>query len=176
MATTDGTITMDLRFAAFELITRDAGLRALLVNYADRVEQGHAQDATAPETCYLALRWSDNDRPDAPAGSQLLTARAHMPRHRPNEHLFLDLVLGRLQASLAVDTARRPITARCLGISHGIMDDGVETIFKTSTFEVVPARPQRTGAALLDLAPWTECVQPGTAGYIPPSSAVPSLN
>jgi hypothetical protein len=175
-APTDGTITMDLRFAAFELITRDAELRALLVNYADRVEHGRAPDGTAPETCFLALKWSDNDRPDAPAGSQLLTARAHMPRHRPNERLFLDLVLGRLRAILAVDTAKRLITARCLGTSREIMDDAGDTIFKTSTFEVAPARPQRTGEALLELAPWTGCVHLGTTCYIAPSSAVPSLN
>jgi hypothetical protein len=167
---------MDLRFAAFELITRDAELRTLLVNYADRVEHGPAQDGTAPGTCFLALKWSDNDRPGAPGGSQVLTARAHMPRHRTNEHLFLDLVLGRLRAALAVDTAKRLITTRCLGVAREIMEDGVDTIFKTSTFEIAPAPPRRTGEALLALAPWTGCVHLGTTCYIAPSMAVPSLN
>jgi hypothetical protein len=35
---------MDLRFVAFDLIARDSGLRALLVNNADRVEHGHPPD------------------------------------------------------------------------------------------------------------------------------------
>lgn len=167
---------MDLRFAAFELITRDAELRTLLVNYADRVEHDRAPEGTAPETCFLALKWSDDDRPGAPEGSQLLTARAHMPRHRRNEHLFLDLVLGRLRAALAMDAAKRSITARCLEMPREIMEDGVGMIFKTSTFEIAPAPPQRTGEALLELVPWTGAVHLGTTCYIAPSMAVPSLN
>jgi hypothetical protein len=167
---------MDLRFAAFDLITRDVSLRTLLVNYADHVEHGHAPGGPAPATCFLALKWTDNDRPGAPAGSQVLTARAHMPRHRPNEHLFLDLVLERLRAALTVAAARRLISTRCLGVSREVMEDGVDTIFKIGTFEIAPAPPQRTGEALLELPPWTECVHLGTTRYVAPSSAVPSLN
>ena len=167
---------MDLRFAAFALITRDAQLRALLVNYADRLEHGPAEDGTAPGACFLALRWSEDDRPGAPDGSQLLTARAHMPRHRTDEHLILDLVLRRLRAALAVDAAQQVLTARCLGMSREIKEDGVDTIFKTCTFEIAPAPPQRSGPTLLELVPWTDCAHLGTTCYIAPSSAVPSLN
>lgn len=167
---------MDLRFAAFELITRDAELRALLVNYADRVEQGHGPDGTAPATCFLALKWTDNDRPEAPAGSQLLTAQVHMPRHHSSDLPFLDLVLARLRAALTVNPANALITTRCLETSPEVMEDGVDTIFKTSTFEVAPAPPQRTGVAVLELAPWTGCVQLGEASFIAPSGAAPSMN
>jgi hypothetical protein len=165
---------MDLRFAAFELITRDPTLRALLVNYADRVEHGHAPNGTAP--CFLALKWSDNDRPGAPAGSQLLTARVHMPRRCSSEPPFLDLVLVRLRAALRVNPANALITTRCLETSQEVMEDGPDTIFKTSTFEIAPAPRQRTGAALLGLAPWTGCAPDGEASFIASSEAAPSTN
>jgi hypothetical protein len=167
---------MDLRFAAFVLITRDATLRTLLVNYADRVECGHAPESAAP-TCFLALKWTDNDRPSAPAGSQLLTARVHMPRDRGNEPRFLDHVLTRLQAALARPVRNPVITTRCLDTSPEVMDDGVDTISKSSTFEVAPAPQQTTtGAALLELAPWTGGVDTGTAAFVAPSDAVASMN
>jgi hypothetical protein len=167
---------MDLRFAAFELITRDATLRTLLVNYADRVEHGHAPNGTAPTPCFLALKWTDNDRPEAPPGSQLLTARVHMPRHCTSEPPFLDLVLVRLRAALKVNPANTLITTRCLGTSPVAMEDGTDTIFKTSTFEIAPAPRQRTGAALLELASWTGCVHLGEASFIASSESVPSTN
>jgi hypothetical protein len=56
------------------------------------------------------------------------------------------------------------------------MEDGADTIFKTSTFEIAPAPPQRTGAALLSLAPWTGCVHHGEASIIASSESVPSTN
>ena len=99
-----------------------------------------------------------------------------MPCHRPNEHLFLDLILGRLRAALTVNAAKGLITSRCLAMPREIMEDGLDTIFKTSTFEIAPAPPQRSGAALLELEPWTGCVHLGTTGYIAASAAVPSLN
>jgi hypothetical protein len=166
---------MDLRFAAFVLITRDATLRTLLVNYADRVECGHAPETAAP-SCFLALKWSDNDRPGAPAGSQLLTARVHMPRDPKGEPRFLDHVLTRLRAALARPVRNAVIMTRCLDPSSEVMEDGVDTIFKSSTFEVAPAQQQSTGAALLELSPWTGPVDTGTAAFIAPSDAVASMN
>ena len=167
---------MDLRFAAFVLITRDATLRTLLVNYADRVGCGQAPDTTAAPTCFLALKWSDNDRPGAPAGSQLLTARVHMPRDCSCEPRFLDHILMRLHAALAKPVRNPVITTRCLDTSPEVMDDGVDTICKCSTFEVAPAPRQRAGAALLELSPWTGPVHTGSAAFIAPSDAVASMN
>jgi hypothetical protein len=166
---------MDLRFAAFVLITRDATLRTLLVNYADRVECGQTPESAAP-TCFLALKWTDNDRPGAPAGSQLLTARVHMPRDRKGEPRFLDHVLTRLRAALARPVRNPVITIRCLDTSPGVTDDGVDTIFKSSTFEVAPAPQHSTGAALIELTPWTGRVDTGTAAFVAPSDAVASMN
>ena len=166
---------MDLRFAAFVLITRDATLRTLLVNYADRVECGHDPETAAP-TCFLALKWTDNNRPGAPAGSQLLTVSVHMDRDSRNEPRFLDHVLTRLRAALAKPVRNPVITTRCLDASPEVMDDGVDTIFKCSTFEVAPAPRQSTGAALLELAPWTGRVDTGTAAFAAPSDAVASMN
>jgi hypothetical protein len=166
---------MDLRFAAFVLITRDATLRTLLVNYADRVECGHTPESAAP-TCFLALKWAVNDRPSAPAGSQLLTASVHMNRDRESEPRFLDHVLTRLRAALAKPVRNPVIMIRCLGTSPEVMDDGVDTIFKCSTFEVAPAPQHSTGAALIELAPWPGCVDTGTAAFVAPGDAVASMN
>ncbi len=166
---------MDLRFAAFVLITRDATLRTLLVNYADRVECGQAPESAAP-TCFLALKWTDNDRPSAPAGSQLLTARVHMPRDRSCEPRFLDHVLMRLHAALAKPVRNAVITTRCLDTSPEVMEDGGDTIFKSSTFEVAPAPQHSTGAAMIELAPWTGHIDTGTAAFVAPSDAVANMN
>src|SRR4051812_35274570 len=106
-------ITMDLRFAVFNLIFRDAVLRSLLVNYADRVESGCLPERTWTGACYVELKWADNDSASAPAGSQLLTAQVHMPRHRSAEQVCLDAVLQRLRAALPVKAANGSFTVRC---------------------------------------------------------------
>ena len=169
---------MDLRFAAFVLITRDATLRTLLVNYADRVECGHTPESAAP-TCFLALKWAVNDRPSAPDRPGVpgqRTARVHMARDREGEPRFLDHVLTRLRAALARPVRNPVIMIRCLDTSPEVMDDGVDTIFKCSTFEVAPAPQHSTGAALIELAPWTGGVDTGTAAFVAPSDAVASMN
>jgi hypothetical protein len=167
---------MDLRFVAFDLIGRDAGLRTLLVNYADRVEHGHPPNGTATDCCFLALKWTGNDPRCAPAEPQLLTARVHMPCHRSSERLFLDFVLERVRAALAVGEANGLITLRCVETSREATVSDVDTIYKTSTFEISPATRQRSGAALLELAPWSGGAHPGAAGVIAPSGAPPSMN
>jgi hypothetical protein len=169
---------MDLRFVAFDLIARHAGLRALLVNYADRIEHGHAPDGPATGTCFLALQWIGNDPICAPAEPQLLTAQAHMPRHRSREHLFLDFVHERLRAALTVSAARKLIAIRCLATSRDFAESDVGTIYKTSAFEIAPATRQRTREAVLELErlePWTEGVYRG-AGGVRSSSAFTSMN
>jgi hypothetical protein len=167
---------MDLRFVAFDLIARDSGLRALLVNYADRVEYGHPPDGTATDSCFLALKWTGNDPRCAPAEPQLLTARVHMPCHRSSERLFLDFVLERVRAALAVGAAHGLIMLQCVETSREVTVSEVDTIYKTSTFEISPATRQRSRAALLELAPWTAGVDPGGAGVIAPSGAPASMN
>lgn len=145
---------MDIRFAVFNLIFRDAALRTLLVNYADRVESGCLPERTWTGACYIELKWADNNAAAAPAGSQLLTAQVHMPRHRSAEQMCLDVVLRRLRAALPVNATIGSFTVRC-ETTREVLDSGVDTVFKTTTFEVAPHAPRRHGAELLDLPHWT---------------------
>ena len=165
---------MDLRFAVFNLIFRDAELRALLVNYADRVESGCLPDRTSTGACYVELKWADNDAVSAPAGSQLLTAQVHMPRHRSAEQVCLDFVLQRLRAALPVNAANGSFTVRCRETTREVVDSGVDTVFKATTFEVAPQSPRRLDADLLDLPPWTgRPEQGGAARFCPHNLAAP---
>jgi hypothetical protein len=100
-----------------------------------------------------------------------------MPCHRSSERLFLDFVLERVRAALAVGEANGLITLRCVETSREVTVSDVDTIYKTSTFEISPATRQRSGAALLELAPWTVCAHHhGVAGVIVPNGAPPSMN
>ena len=148
-------ITMDVRFAVFNLIFRDAVLRMLLVNYADRVESGCLPERTWTGACYVELKWADNNAASAPAGSQLLTAQVHMPRHRSAEQMCLDAVMQRLRAALPVNATNGPFTVRCRETTREVLDSGVDTVFKATTFEVAPHAPRRHDAELLDLPHWT---------------------
>lgn len=173
---------MDIRFDVFNLIFRDALLRALLVNHANRIDSGHAPESAGAGTCFVALRWADIDCARAVAGSQLLTAQAHMPCHRPDDHVYLDVVLQRLRAALPVGAAGDSFTVRCRESSPEVMDSGAGTIFKTSMFEIAPASPERVGRILLDLPPWTgraEVLATGLAtagGLAAASVGSPGLN
>jgi hypothetical protein len=147
---------MDLRFAVFNLIFRDAVLRTLLVNYADRVESRCLPERTWTGACYVELTWTDNDAASAPAGSQLLTAQVHVSRHRSAEQVFLDAVLQRLREALPVNAANGLFTVRCRETTREVVDSGVDTVFKATTFEVAPHTPRHPDTELLDLPPWTE--------------------
>jgi hypothetical protein len=173
---------MDIRFDVFNLIFRDALLRALLVNHANRIDSGYASERAGAGMCFVALRWADADGARAAAGAQLLTAQAHMPRHGSDDHGYLDVVLERLRAALPVGAASNSFTIRCRESSPEVMDSGAGTIFKTTTFEVAPASPERAGRILLDLPSWTGRVEALAAGAATPgglvaaSSGSPSLN
>ena len=157
---------MDLRFAAFVLIARDAALRTLLVHHADRVERGGA----AQGVCSLALSWADADRPGAAAGAQLLTARVHVPRDAARDHACLDTVPARLRATLTGDTARGVLRARCLDGAPRVVEDAADTVFTTSRFEIAP--PQNT---VLDLPPWSAGADAGATSEVAADLA-PSRN
>jgi hypothetical protein len=173
---------MDIRFDVFNLIFRDALLRALLVNHANRIDSGHAPERADAEPCFVALSWADNEGARATAGSQLLTAQAHMPRHRLDDHVYLDVVLQRLRAALPAGAASDAYTIRCRESSPEAMDSGAGTIFKTTTFEIAPASPEHAGRTLLDLPPWSGRGEALAAGLTAPGGLVaagagsPSLN
>jgi hypothetical protein len=166
---------MDLRFVVFNAIFRDVVLRQLLVNYADRRDFGQPPDEAAAGTRFIVLKWTVHDQTSASPRSQLLTAQAHVFRDGSSDHRYLDLVLQRLHAALAGCAARERISTRCLGTSPDILDSGVDTIFRTSTFEIAPASPQRTAVPPLRLAPWTCCAE-WAARSVAPTGAAPSLN
>jgi hypothetical protein len=167
---------MDLRLVAFDLIARDIGLRALLVNYADRLEDD-CGDCSATAACFLALQWSVDESRPAAAGSQLLTARAHLPRQRAGERLFLDFVLDRVRAALARTARNGSVAARYLGTSREFLDSELDTISKTSLFQIAPAPPPPHDAAtLLTMAPWPVPIQVGADDLFAPNRAGTSRN
>jgi hypothetical protein len=163
---------MDLRFAAFELITRDATLRALLVNHADHLDRARGPKPPEPGCCFLALAWGTGDRP----GSALLTARVHLPRRLAGGQPSLDTVLARLRTALTTPAARGALTARCLAPPHAGVEEGDGTVFRTGLFEISPAPPRGSGAALLALAPWPAPAPVEAVTPLAPRGAVPSTN
>ncbi|NMH79281.1 hypothetical protein [Pseudonocardia xinjiangensis] len=148
-------ISMDIRLTVFNLIFRDAMLRELLMNYADRVD-GATQGKTAAPTCFVALKWTRNDTWTGPAESQLLTVHVHMPRDRPtSEQVYLDVVVQRLRAALSMEGESKQLAVRHRGTSREATDNGGDTVFKVSTFEISPAAARRREHLLLALSPWT---------------------
>jgi hypothetical protein len=135
---------MDLRFAVFERIARDDVLRRLLVNYADRLDDLPVLGEAANDTCYLTLEWATDDRTCASAEVETVTARAHLPRDRSDEHLYLDSVLRRLEVALAVDDADGPIRVQRRRPALEGVESGADTVFKTRTYDVTLV-PQRGG-------------------------------
>jgi hypothetical protein len=162
---------MDLRFATFDLIFRSVVLRPLLVNYADRLEHGHAPEGVPASSCFVRLRWSVDGSTPTPSGTQLLAAEAHMPRYGEADHEYLDFVLQRVRAALTGEAAAPLITARWLQTSREVLESDVGTIVKVSTFEITAASAtQHHGAALVTWAPWTGWAEPGVTA--PPTPVI----
>jgi hypothetical protein len=167
---------MDLRFVAFNLIDGDALLRGLLSNYAHRLHHGRAPEGTAVATCFLVLKWAAAEGRSAPACTELLTAQVHIPRDVPPHGEYLDFVLSRLGAALTADAASRLITTRCLEKSDGDVENGLDSVFKSRTWEIAPAPSPRGGLAVTRLVPWPGGVQLGAAGLIAPGAGALSMN
>jgi hypothetical protein len=143
---------VDLRIVAFDLIARDATLRTLLANYARRLQpDGAPQDRTP--SCFVALRWTADERPSAPAGSELLTLQVHAsPDGSPLAQL--DQVHQRLRAALSTVGPNPCITARCLATSDEVADNRFGTLVKTSTWRIAPVPTVPRAAAPVRLVPW----------------------
>jgi hypothetical protein len=167
---------MDLRFEAFNLIDRDPVLRALLLNYANRLQYAGPSNATANDDCFLVLTWTGGEQVDAPTGTQVLTAEAHLPRSGWSECRYLDFVLQRLAAALAHNAAKRVVTARCVATSRQVREGDDDTIFKSSTFEIAPTRSRIRASGLPHLAPWRACADPGVVDLMAASPRGASLN
>jgi hypothetical protein len=155
---------MDLRFALFERIARDSVLRRLLVNYADRLDAPASPSGLPGDTCYLTMQWATDDRISTCLDGESLIVHAHMPRHRCEEHSYLDVVLGRLDAALAADDADGSIMVRRRVTSPDVVHTGADTIFKTRAYDVAAVPGRR------DL---TFPVDHGALGPVPPDGAAP---
>ena len=124
---------MDLRFALFERIARDSVLSRLLVNYADRLDDRGVLPGPARDTCYLTMEWTTGDRTSTCSEGESLIVRAHVPRHRSEERSYLDVVLQRLDAAVAVDDADGSITVRRRVTSPDVVQTG-QTASPASAF------------------------------------------
>jgi hypothetical protein len=155
---------MDLRFALFERIARDSLLSRLLVNYADRLDDSAFPLGPTDDTCYLTMEWTTGDRTNTTSEGESLTVRAHLPRHRSEERSYLDVVLQRLDAAVAVDDADGSITARRRVTSPDVVQAGADTISRTRIYDVA-AVPGRRGLPFP--------VDHRAIGYVPPDGAAP---
>lgn len=173
-ATTGGATTSDVRLTVFTMLYRDRVLRRLLLNHADRLDDLPARGTTAVDQCVLVLRWSGVDPPRSPADAQLLTAHAHLPRRWPQPR-FLDVVRQRLDSVLLGAPVDAAVGIRRLGGSDGPVDGGDGTLAVSGVYVAALAAPRPTGAALLDLPPWTGH-RPPCACAPAPSRAVVGLN
>jgi hypothetical protein len=155
---------MDLRFALFERIARDSVLSRLLVNYADRLDDSAFPLGPTDDTCYLTMEWTTGDRTNTSSEGESLTVRAHIPRHRSEERPYLDVVLQRLDAAVAVDDADESITVRRRVTSPDVVQTGADTIFRTRIYDVA-AVPGRRGLPFP--------VDHSAIGSVPPDGAAP---
>jgi hypothetical protein len=134
---------MDLRRVVGGLLTRDAVLSALLLNYADRLEGGRSVVA---DPRFIVPSWADR-APDGPHETRVLTVTAHTCRDDPRPHDHLDAVLALLHGVLTGEEARRSITARSAG-APADLQVGVDTVAKLGSWEITlapsqaPAPPQ----------------------------------
>jgi hypothetical protein len=167
---------MDLRNAAFALIFRDAVLRPLLVNYANRLEHGHAPEGMPTGTCFVRLTWPTDDSLPAAAGRAVLTAQVHMPQRSGADDPYLDFILGRLRTTLAGGAADELISTRCLETTPGTSRSPFDTIYKAATFEIAPRSPQRRTVTIPQLAPWTGWAEVAGTAAAALRGGTPSLN
>jgi hypothetical protein len=169
---------MDIRSVVFDLIDRDVALRAFGVAHARRGQHDPTEGRSNDQSCFIVLEWAADDRPWSPAGAQLLTIRAHLPRERMSQHLILDFLLQRLRAVLSAGAAGGSIMSRHQGTSSDVADSGFDTVFKSSTFQVAPRQPTSRRMTQLRLVPWTVCPDPDpdAVGFDALSTAHLSLN
>ena len=90
----------DLHLVVGGLLTRDAELGPLLVNYAARLGCLQPEDGGAAVQAFLVPDWVADSRPSAPPGSELFTVTAHVSRDTPQPHDRLDAVLDTVHAVL----------------------------------------------------------------------------
>jgi hypothetical protein len=85
----------DLHLAVGGLLTRDPLLGTLLLNHAAAL-----QWEQAPAVSSIIPSWAADDRPGAPAASELFTVEAHVSRDAEHPHRCLTAVLDTVHAVL----------------------------------------------------------------------------
>jgi hypothetical protein len=135
---------MDLRLVVGGLLTRDAVLSALLLNYADRLERGPVEPCAGTTARFIVPCWAADERPSAPPRGRLLRVEAHASPADPGRHENLDAILRRLDAVLTDDQAGRSIRARRLLGSADLRSSPFGTVVRVGVWAVAPA-PSRDG-------------------------------
>ncbi len=118
----------DLHLVVGGLLTRDPPLGTLL---ADRAAGLQREQLPVPSS--IVPSWAADDRPGAPAGSELLTVEAHVSRYAPRPRRCLDDVLDTVHAVLAGG----PVRAERLG-DGGVPDIGRRTVSCSATWAPAP--------------------------------------
>ena len=119
----------DLHLVVGGLLTRDPLLAGLLLNHAVA-----SQWAEAPAASALVPSWAADDRPGAPAGSELFTVEVSVTRDTPRPHRYLDTVLGTVHAVLTSG----PLDAERLADAE-VPDIGAGTVSRAVTWALTPA-------------------------------------
>ncbi len=147
---------MDVRLVVGGLLTRNAVLSRLLLNYADRLERGPGHSAV-PAPCFIVPSWSADQPRSAPSGSRLLTVHAHTSRTDPGRHHTLDTVMRLLHVVLTDDHAGSSITARRLRTPADLVAGGLDTVSRSGCWAIAAVLSCGSEAAQRRLLPWPDC-------------------
>jgi hypothetical protein len=146
---------MDVRLVVGGLLTRNAVLSELLLNYADRLARGCSGHRAESAPCFIVPNWSR--LPSAPFTSRLLTVRAHTSRTDPSRHDTLDEIMRLLHGVLTDDHAGSSITARRLRTPADLVAGDLDTVVRLGCWDIAPVPSCGPGAAPRRLLPWPDC-------------------
>ncbi len=118
----------DLHLVVGGLLTRDPLLGPLLLNHAAGLRWEHP-----PARSSIVPSWAPDERPGAPAGSELLTVEASVPRDVARPHRCLDAVLDTVHAVLTGG----PVGAERLDAGDP-PDIGGGTVSRAATWALAP--------------------------------------
>ncbi|TFV53936.1 hypothetical protein E4P41_20460 [Geodermatophilus sp. DF01-2] len=136
----------DLRLVVGGLLTRDAVLGTLLLNYAAGLGCVCPEEGDTAVRSFIVPDWVVDSRASAPASSRLFTVEAHVRRDVPLPRRRLDTVLDRVDAVLTGAAGDESFSTRRLG-GTDVLGIGVGTVSKTATWELTPAAAGIPGAA-----------------------------
>jgi hypothetical protein len=160
---------MDVRLVVGGLLTRNAVLSRLLLNYADRLERGLGH-CTVPAPCFIVPTWSADQPPSAPFGSRLLTVHAHMSRSDPGCHDTLDAIMLLLHVVLTDDHAGSSITARRLSTPADVAASDLDTVSRLGCWDIAPVPSWGPEADQRRLLPWPDCGAVLATGALTPGT------